>query len=105
HKDGKGVDTVWSDVDAMQKHWTTSIHHNGYVYGFSGRHQPGSTFRCIELATGKLQWQTVDDNADDEPDAKAGLGKTPPRFYGRGAAILADGKFIVQGETGVVALV
>lgn len=105
HEDGKGVDTVWSDIDAMQNHWTTSIHHNGYVYGFSGRHQPGSTFRCIELATGKLQWQTVDDNADDEPDAKAGLGKTPPRFYGRGAAILADGKFIVQGETGVVALV
>lgn len=105
HDDGKGVDTVWSDIDAMQNHWSTSIHHNGYLYGFSGRHQPGSTFRCIELATGKLTWQTIDDNADEEPDAKAGLGKTEPRFYGRGSAILAEGKFIVQGETGVLALV
>lgn len=104
-KDGKSVTPVWRDVDAMQTHWSTTIHHNGFLYGFSGRHQPGSTFRCIELKTGGLRWKTEDDNADDEPDPKAGLGKTPPKFYGRGSAILADGKFIVQGETGVLALV
>jgi outer membrane protein assembly factor BamB len=78
--DGKGIETVWSDVDAMQNHWSTSIHHEGFVYGFSGRHQPGSTFRCIELATGKLRWQTVDDNAHDEPDPKAGLGMGSSSF-------------------------
>ncbi|MFN0054672.1 MAG: PQQ-binding-like beta-propeller repeat protein, partial [Planctomycetales bacterium] len=105
HPEGKQVEEVWRDVDAMQNHWTTSIHHNGYIYGFSGRHQPGSTFRCIELATGKVMWQTKDDNEFDEPDPKAGLGKTPPKYYGRGSAVLCEGQFIVQGETGLLALV
>jgi outer membrane protein assembly factor BamB len=105
HEDVKKYDVVWSDVDAMQTHWSTTIQDGGYLYGFSGRHEPGSTFRCIELKTGKLMWQTVDDNAHDEPDPKAGLGKTPPRFYGRGSAILAEKKFIVLGERGTLALV
>ena len=105
HPDGKTYDVVWQDVDAMQNHWSTSIHHHGYLYGFSGRHEPGSTFRCIELATGKLRWATADVNAHDEPDAKAGLGATTPKYYGRGSAILAEGKLIVMGERGTLALV
>jgi outer membrane protein assembly factor BamB len=103
--DGKKADVVWQDVDAMQTHWSTCIHHHGYLYGFSGRHEPGSTFRCIELATGKLKWATEDVNAHDEPDPKAGLGATEPKYYGRGSAILAEGKFIVMGERGTLALV
>lgn len=105
HPDGKEYDVVWSDGDAMQTHWSTCIHHHGYLYGFSGRHEPGSTFRCIEMTTGKLLWQTRDVNADDEPDPRAGLGATVPKFYGRGSAILAEGKFIVMGERGTLALV
>src|SRR6185295_11619642 len=42
---------------------------------------------------------------NDAADAKEGLGKTPPKFYGRGSAVLAEGKFIVQAETGLLALV
>ena len=103
--DGRHFDVVWRDVNAMQNHWSTSIHHDGYLYGFSGRHEPGSTFRCIKLATGKLMWATRDVNADDEPDPKAGLGATVPKFYGRGSAILAEAKFIVLGERGTLALV
>ncbi|MGE5190889.1 MAG: PQQ-binding-like beta-propeller repeat protein [Deltaproteobacteria bacterium] len=105
HPDGKKYDVAWQDVDAMQNHWSTCIHHEGYLYGFSGRHEPGSTFRCIDLKTGKLQWQTHDVNANDEPDPKAGLGATEPKYYGRGSAILAEGKFIVMGERGTLALV
>lgn len=103
--DGKGYKVIWRDVDAMQNHWSTCIAHDGFLYGFSGRHEPGSTFRCIELATGRLMWQTEDVNAQDEPDPKAGLGKTEPKYYGRGSATLADGKFIVLGERGTLALV
>jgi len=103
--DGKGFDVVWQDELAMQNHWSTSIYYKGHLFGFSGRHQPGSTFRCIEFETGKLKWATMDDNANDEPDAKAGLGSTPPKFYGRGSAILAEGKFVVLAETGLLALV
>jgi outer membrane protein assembly factor BamB len=57
------------------------------------------------MKTGKLNWQTHDVNAHDEPDAKEGRSNTPPKFYGRGSATMAEGKFIVQGETGVLALV
>jgi outer membrane protein assembly factor BamB len=105
HADGKKYDVVWQDVDAMQNHWSTCIHHDGYLYGFSGRHEPGSTFRCLELASGKLMWATQDVNANDEPDPKAGLGATEPKYYGRGSAILAEGKFIVLAERGTLALV
>jgi len=105
HPDGKDFDVVWKDVDAMQTHWSTSIADNGYLYGFSGRHLAGSSFRCIEMKTGKLKWQTRDVDADEEPDPKDGRGRTPPKFYGRGSATMAEGKFIVQGETGVLALV
>jgi len=105
HPDGQDYDVVWKDVDAMQTHWSTSIANDGYLYGFSGRHLAGSSFRCIEMTTGKLKWQTHDIDADDEPDPKDGRGRTPPKFYGRGSATLAEGKFIVQGETGVLALV
>jgi len=103
--DGTGCDVVWKDLDAMQTHWSTAIHHHGYLYGFSGRHEPGSNFRCIRVADGKLMWRTRDVNEEDEPDAKAGLGATAPKFYGRGSAVLADGRFIVQAERGTLALV
>src|SRR6202008_553598 len=43
-------------VKAMQTHWNTPIHHEGYLYGSSGRHTGQAELRCIELATGKVQW-------------------------------------------------
>ncbi|MBI3861400.1 MAG: PQQ-like beta-propeller repeat protein, partial [Planctomycetia bacterium] len=103
--DGKGCTEIWSDVDAMQTHWSTTIHHDGSLYGFSGRHEVGSSFRCIERDTGKLMWQTHEDDTGDQPDPKDGRGRNEPKYYGRGSAILADGKFIVLGERGVLALV
>lgn len=103
--DGKGYDVAWREELAMQNHWSTCIEHQGYLYGFSGRHEPGSTFRCIEMETGKLRWATEDVNANEEADLKAGLGQTAPHYYGRGSAILAEGKFIVLGERGLLALV
>jgi outer membrane protein assembly factor BamB len=102
---GRNVVPVWRDVDAMQTHWSTPIHHHGYLYGFSGRHQLGSTFRCIELHSGKLMWKTEDDGDDDEHSPKVSAGKAASKSYGRGSAILAEGKLYVQGESGVVALV
>ena len=56
-----GYDVVWSDADrprdkAMQAHWSTAIHRDGYLYGSSGRHDTNAELRCIELATGKVVW-------------------------------------------------
>jgi outer membrane protein assembly factor BamB len=51
-KDSPGI----RDAKAMQTHWNTPIHKAGYLYASSGRHTPQAELRCIELATGKVQW-------------------------------------------------
>jgi outer membrane protein assembly factor BamB len=56
---------LWSDEDnardkKMQTHWNTAVHHEGYLYGSSGRHSNNAELRCIELATGKVMWSEPD---------------------------------------------
>jgi len=59
---GGAVTTVWSDAKkdrddhALSSHWCTPIHHDGYVYGCSGRNANDSELRCVELATGAVKW-------------------------------------------------
>src|SRR5262249_1314534 len=53
---------LWKDPErgrdkSLQCHWNTPIHHNGFLYGSSGRHANTAELRCIELATGKVMWQ------------------------------------------------
>jgi outer membrane protein assembly factor BamB len=58
----RGYEVVWSDppefraAKSMRTHWNTPIHHEGYLYGSSGRHTSEAELRCIEFATGKVQW-------------------------------------------------
>jgi outer membrane protein assembly factor BamB len=93
--DGKGVDEVWRST-ALEVHWTTPILHAGVVYAFSGRNEPDANFRCVEFKTGKLQWE----RDESWPPHSS---PTPP-VYGRGSAIMADGKLIVLGEGGLLGL-
>jgi outer membrane protein assembly factor BamB len=85
-----GYDVVWSDADrrrdkAMQAHWSTAIHRDGYLYGSSGRHDVNAELRCIELATGKVVWS--------EPDLT------------RTTLLYVDGYFVSLGERGTLRLV
>ena len=56
------VKALWSDDDkdrfekTMLSHWCTPIHHNGFVYGSSGRNDTDADVRCVELATGEVKW-------------------------------------------------
>ena len=80
---------LWSDADkgrkkSMQCHWMTPIHHDGYVYGSSGRHTAPAELRCIELETGKIMW------------AEKGLTRT--------SLLMIDGHFICLGEDGILRL-
>lgn len=93
--DGKSVDEVWRST-ALEIHWTTPILHDGYVYAFSGRNEPDARFRCVEFATGKIMW----DRDESWPPHSS---PTPP-VYGRGSAIMADGKLIALGEGGLLGL-
>jgi len=58
---GDGYQKVWDDADrgrnqALKCHWNTPIHHEGYLYGSSGRHTGNAELRCVEAATGEVQW-------------------------------------------------
>lgn len=83
-----GYDVVWNDAKkfrkSMQTHWMTPIHHNGYLYGSSGRHDTNAELRCIELATGKVTW-------------------SEPRLT-RSSLLMIDGHFVCLSENGMVRL-
>ena len=85
-----GYDIVWKDDDrvrekAMQTHWNTAIHHEGFLYGSSGRHSPNAELRCIEWKTGKVRWS--------EP----GLS--------RASLLYVDGHFVCLDEYGTLRLI
>ena len=52
---------LWSTDDALSCHYATPVVHNGFLYGFDGRADPGmqadSSLRCVELKTGKVRWR------------------------------------------------
>jgi len=56
---------VWADSERvrerkLQTHWNTPVHHDGYVYGSSGRHTANAELRCVRLSDGKVQWSVPD---------------------------------------------
>jgi outer membrane protein assembly factor BamB len=109
--DGKSFDEVWTQPKEFQErdaesgsfvnpvlgiHWNTPIYHEGYLYAFDGRNEPDAHFKCVEFKTGKMMW---DRNESWPPHSSP----TPP-VYGRGSAILADGKLITLGEGGLLGI-
>ncbi len=113
--DGKEYDVVWRDRAGLSTHWSTTIATKGHLFGFSGRHEQEAMFQCRDLKTGDVAWETngFDGDVNDlKQDPKTGkiVNKTTGKpehwpFYGRGSKIIADGKFIVLGERGTLALV
>jgi outer membrane protein assembly factor BamB len=84
-----GFDVVWSDSDrrrdkALQTHWNTAVHHDGYLYASSGRHSENAELRCVELRTGKLMWS--------EPELT------------RSSLLYVDGHFVCLTEYGELIL-
>ena len=51
-----GPEKVWSKDDVLSNHYATSVHHNGFLYGFDGRQEQGCKLRCVEWKTGKVRW-------------------------------------------------
>lgn len=110
--DGKDYDVVWRDREGLSTHWSTPIVVQDYFYGFTGRHESEGKLQCRELQTGNLVWET-DGHDETNPDIvlhpQVGVyynRKTgEPASFSRGSKIIADGKFIVLGERGTLALV
>jgi outer membrane protein assembly factor BamB len=111
--DGQSVEPVWrqpaqvpnslpairaTPPQPLEIHWNTPVLHDGHLYAFSGRDEPDAQFNCVEFKTGKLRWSR-DERWQKHPPA----GSQFPT-YGRGSAILADGKLIALGEGGKLGL-
>jgi outer membrane protein assembly factor BamB len=83
-----GYEVLWKETKKLKKslqcHWMTPIHHDGFVYGSSGRNTGGAELRCIELETGKVMW------------AERGLK--------RSSLLMIDGHFICLSEDGILRL-
>jgi outer membrane protein assembly factor BamB len=79
------IEELWSNDRSLSCHFSTPVFHEGGLYGFDGRQETGTEFRCIEAKTGKVLW------------SKDG--------FGCGSMILADGNLIVLCEGGDLVLV
>ncbi len=112
---GKSVTELWRIRDNLQAHWSTPIHVNGFVYGFSGRHENEGELRCIRLSDGKVIWKTdglIDNVQDLSRDGATGRivnNRTglavPYPYFGRGSMIQVGERFIVLGERGTLSSV
>jgi len=56
--DGTKLADVWSSNDVLSNHYATSVHYDGYLYGFHGRQEFGPVFRAVHLESGKVAWST-----------------------------------------------
>lgn len=74
------VDRIWFIRDVLSNHYATSVHHDGFLYGFDGRQEYGPSLCCVDLATGKAKW-------------------TQERF-GAGTVTLVGDRLLILGETG-----
>lgn len=108
--DGQGFDVLWRDPRNMLAHWSTPLAVDGFLYGFSGRHEEEGELRCIDPATGEVKWQVsgwdrpLNDLSQNPQTGEILDAKTktviPYPFVGRGSKIFADGKFIMLAERG-----
>ncbi|HZR17080.1 MAG TPA: PQQ-binding-like beta-propeller repeat protein [Verrucomicrobiae bacterium] len=107
--DGDSFEEVWRSPErshetvgggapapVLEIHWNTPVLTGGFLYAFSGRNEPDASFRCVEFETGKLMWSRSE---QWRPHSTA-----QPSVYGRGSAILADGKLWILGEGGKLGL-
>ena len=53
-------DVVWKDPERGDKslavHWSTPVHHDGFLYASSGRNSGDAELRAVEMSTGRVTW-------------------------------------------------
>jgi outer membrane protein assembly factor BamB len=53
---GSTLKELWTSDEVLSNHYSTSVHHEGFLYGYHGRQEFGPSFRAVELRTGKVRW-------------------------------------------------
>jgi outer membrane protein assembly factor BamB len=77
-----GLQKVWSNDESLSAHYATPVVSAGNVYGFHGRQERGTEFRCVDWKTGTVRWS--------EPNLPAG------------SVVLAQDQLVLLLETGEV---
>lgn len=75
-----GPEKIWSGDDILSNHYSTSVYHKGFLFGFDGRQEQGQHLRCVDLKTGKVRWSQDD--------------------FGAGTLILAGDRLLILTEKG-----
>ncbi|HEV3263813.1 MAG TPA: PQQ-binding-like beta-propeller repeat protein [Gemmataceae bacterium] len=83
--DKDAAQEVWKSDDVLSNHYATSIHYDGYLYGFDGRQENGARLRCVEMKSGKVRWTQ--------------------EGFGCGSMVVAGGNLIVLTEDGDLVLI
>jgi outer membrane protein assembly factor BamB len=81
---GNRLIELWASDDAMSNHYATSVHLNGYLYGYHGRQEFNPSFRAVDLKTGAVKW-SVD-------------------RYRAGSVTLVGDRLLIARETGELVL-
>jgi outer membrane protein assembly factor BamB len=79
---------LWTTPGANMNHWSTPVHHKGFIYGTYGQGNSGPLsvqLRCLDLATGEEKWRHTG--------------------HGRGGLLLVADHLLVLAEDGQVVLV
>ncbi|HIG26743.1 MAG TPA: hypothetical protein EYQ50_02695 [Verrucomicrobiales bacterium] len=102
---GAGFEEIWASR-SLETHWNTPIYHKGYLYAFTGRQEEQGALRCVQFRTGKLMWETTGQKQESTSDVqrtRRGFLQREDRF-GRGSCLKVDGKLILLGERGLLAM-
>lgn len=75
---------LWSGDDILSNHYATSVHRDGFLYGFDGRQEQTPRLRCVELASGKVKWSEED--------------------FGAGTLMIAGNQLVILTEKGDVVI-
>lgn len=79
-------------------HFTTAIHHEGYLYGFVGRNESDAALVCVDLKTGQEQWRAVPEWK--ETVVANGRPTEIDESTFRGSLLRVDDRFLAIGKHG-----
>lgn len=88
---------AWTS-DALNTHFMTAVHKDGYLYGISGHGPQDAPLVCIDLKSGKEMWR-------NEPEwiekVKTEQGERTAHFsQGLASLMLVDGRCLMLGDYG-----
>ena len=90
-------EVAWSNPE-FDLHFTTAIHHDGYLYGFTGRNESDAALVAVDVETGREMWRAEPEW--NETVVANGKPREITESTFRGSLLRVDGRFLAIGEHG-----